>query len=140
MAANDYFGISAAISGNTVLVGAYGDDYGAGSAYVFCYQPCEATPLFIRGDADGDGRVQGLFDGIFLLKYGFLEGPAPGCFDAADVDGNNALHSLIDPLYLLKWAFTNGPAPPDPGPTDCGPDPEGSADGIDCENPAESCL
>jgi hypothetical protein len=31
----DYFGVSVAISVNTVLVGAYGDNGGAGSAYVF---------------------------------------------------------------------------------------------------------
>ncbi|MCP4656476.1 MAG: hypothetical protein GY856_13775 [bacterium] len=31
----DYFGGSVGISGDTVVVGAYGDDYGSGSAYVF---------------------------------------------------------------------------------------------------------
>jgi uncharacterized protein (DUF2345 family) len=34
-AANDYFGASVAISGDTVVVGAYGDDSEKGSAYVF---------------------------------------------------------------------------------------------------------
>src|SRR5207244_4025539 len=37
-AVEDYFGLSVAVSGNTVVVGAYGDDTGntnAGSAYVF---------------------------------------------------------------------------------------------------------
>jgi len=34
-AANDYFGFSVAISGNTAVVGAYGDDDDKGSAYIF---------------------------------------------------------------------------------------------------------
>ena len=33
--ANDYFGNSVFISGNTAIIGAYGDDDGAGSAYIF---------------------------------------------------------------------------------------------------------
>ena len=35
-------------------------------------------PVFIRGDADGDGTFNGLADGIHLLTHGFLGGPPPG--------------------------------------------------------------
>ena len=45
-AANDYFGVGVAISGDTVVVGAYGND-GKGSAYVFVrsgYQPGPSRP------------------------------------------------------------------------------------------------
>ena len=36
-AAGDYFGYAVSISGDRVVVGAYGDDIGSGSAYVFSY-------------------------------------------------------------------------------------------------------
>jgi hypothetical protein len=34
-ARSDFFGVSVSVNGDTVVVGAYGDDYDAGSAYVF---------------------------------------------------------------------------------------------------------
>ena len=44
--------------------------------------------------------------------------------DAADADDSGGVSGLPDGLFLLKWQFAGGsPAPPDPGPTECGPDP-----------------
>ncbi|MCI0652217.1 MAG: proprotein convertase P-domain-containing protein, partial [Planctomycetes bacterium] len=56
-------------------------------------------PLFLRGDADGNGLVQALLDALALLNWQFNAGAEPPCFDAADVDGNSAVNALIDALY-----------------------------------------
>jgi hypothetical protein len=68
-AANDHFGISVSVSGGTVVVGAYGDNSLAGSAYVFtdlifkdgfqsvagsCPETNDLGEIFER-DRDGDG-------------------------------------------------------------------------------------
>jgi hypothetical protein len=61
-AAEDYFGISVALSGSTALVGAYGDDVGAnvdqGSAYIFTRSGTtwsqQGKPLVASGGAGGD--------------------------------------------------------------------------------------
>jgi hypothetical protein len=50
----DYFGYSVAISGDTVVVGAYMEDGGGndrGAAYVFTLQPYQTyLPLVVNGD------------------------------------------------------------------------------------------
>ena len=61
---SDFFGGSVAISGDTIVVGAYGDDIGAndqvGSAYVFV-KPGE--PRWATGTADGEADRVGWSDG-----------------------------------------------------------------------------
>ena len=47
-AADDYFGRSVSVSGDTALVGAYGDEYGSGSAYVFRLAADEQRSLFVQ--------------------------------------------------------------------------------------------
>lgn len=96
-----------------------------------------ANEPFYRGDADGDGVVNGLVDGLFLLDFQFLGGPEPSCSDAADVDDDGVLNGLVDTLFLLAYAFTGGSPPPDPGPTICGIDP--TADGLDCATASANC-
>ena len=90
-------------------------------------------PVFLRGDADGDGIISGLVDGLFLLSFQFIPGsPAPPCDDAADVNDDGSVNGLVDGLFLLNFQFVGGsPPPPDPGPIDCGVDP--SDDGLACE-------
>jgi hypothetical protein len=48
-AALDFFGVSVAVSGDTIVVGSYSDDVGSnmnqGSAYVFASSPCPAAAL-----------------------------------------------------------------------------------------------
>lgn len=85
--------------------------------------------IFLRGDADGDGIVNGLVDALFLLDYSFTGGATPSCLDAIDVDDDGALNGLVDTLYLLDFQFTGGPQPPLPFP-DPGPDP--TPDTISC--------
>ena len=89
---------------------------------------------FLRGDCNGDGIVSGIPDGLYVLRYGFLEGPAPPCFDAADTNDDGRVSAIPDALYLLRWFFSGGPPPPDPGPVNCGRDPD-SSDALECEMP-----
>ncbi len=115
---------------NSVVVGA--------SVYpvVFFQGQLLITPIpdefFLRGDADGNGSVAGLPDGLFLLNFAFVAGsPAPPCFDAADIDGSGAVNGLVDGLFVLNYQFVSGSTPPPaPGPVECGPDP--TVDAVIC--------
>ena len=95
---------------------------------------------FLRGDIDGNGTVNGLVDGLFVLAFQFIPGsPAPPCNDADDVDDSGTLNGLVDGLFLLNYQFIPAsPAPPNPGPNTCGPDPTG--DGLDCAESPAICL
>jgi hypothetical protein len=84
-AASDYFGQSVAVSGDTAVIGADGDDHpgviDAGSAYVFdlnCLTP---------GDLDGDGDVD-LADFVLFADclVGPIAVPVGNCNGAADLN------------------------------------------------------
>ena len=96
------------------------------------------VPEFLRGDANADGSVFCLIDALYLLQWAFTGGPPPPCLDAADIDDDGVLIALLDALACLGWQFGSTSPPPAPGPSDCGPDPDGDADGIDCET-ADAC-
>lgn len=78
---------------------------------------------FIRGDTDGNGIFNALADGLYLLGFGFLGGPAPPCLESADADGDAAQNALADALFILTHGFLGGPAPSAPHPS-CGDDPD----------------
>ena len=85
-------------------------------------------PMFLRGDADGDGTVNGLVDGLFVLNFQFIPGsPEPPCLDAADADDSGSVNGLVDGLFILNFQFAGGAPPPDPGPMSCGEDPTADA-------------
>jgi hypothetical protein len=87
----------------------------------------EAERTFVRGDANGDGRVD-LSDAVSVLAFLFLGAPAPRCPDSFDGDDNGQVQ-ITDAIYLLGHLFLGGPAPPPPYPG-AGSDP--SADELDC--------
>ncbi|MEM6996275.1 MAG: dockerin type I repeat-containing protein [Myxococcota bacterium] len=68
-----------------------------------------SVPVFVRGDASGDGTV-GIDDAIKILDYLFQGGGAPPCMDAADVndDGNVGLD---DAVVTLNHLFMGEPVP-----------------------------
>ena len=94
---------------------------------------------FIRGDANGDGAVSGLIDGLFVLNYQFVLGsPEPPCFDAADADDSGSFAGLVDGIYLLNYGFVPGsPPPPAPFPG-CGLDPTADALAL-CDEGVPGC-
>lgn len=71
-------------------------------------------PRFMRGDADGDGRIS-IADAITILRSTF-GGAAPRCAAAHDAD-RDARISILDVLRLVQFVFlpeSEEPAPPFP--------------------------
>lgn len=102
--------------------------------------------LFLRGDANDDGRVEPLLEAAYLHAWGFADGDEPPCSDAADADDDGVLSVAADGGRLLGWAFLgpqvgsppmHGDPPPAPGPTTCGSE-VGNGD-LGCEMPPEPC-
>lgn len=78
--------------------------------------------LFVRGDANSDGRID-LADAVFSLSFQFLGGEAPACSATLDADGGGEVE-VTDAVYVLGYLFLGGPAPARPFPS-CGSDPGG---------------
>jgi hypothetical protein len=77
------------------------------------------TP-FLRGDADGSGRIN-VVDPIALLGVLFGNArPKFDCDDLLDVTDDGRI-DVIDSLYLLRFVFSLGPDVPAPFPR-CGRD------------------
>jgi hypothetical protein len=76
---------------------------------------------FVRGDADGDGRIE-ISDPIRVLGRLFLGDPPVSCEDAADANDDGEI-DLTDPIFILDRLFRGGDALPPPGPGACGTDP-----------------
>jgi hypothetical protein len=89
------------------------------------FQP--AGPLFIRGDANLDRRLD-VSDVVRVLRYLFAGGEL-GCADAADVNDDEALN-IADAAALLEFLFRKGASPRAPYPA-AGFDREGEA--LGCE-------
>ena len=83
---------------------------------------------FIRGDSNGDGRVD-VSDAVKIVFHLFRGAELP-CGDAADINDDETLN-ITDAVRLLDHMFRGGPAPAAPYPA-LGPDPGG--DGLDCAN------
>ncbi|OLE70212.1 MAG: hypothetical protein AUI36_04030 [Cyanobacteria bacterium 13_1_40CM_2_61_4] len=86
-----------------------------GKRVVVIYGPLHSIAEFVRGEVNGDGRVD-LSDAVAILSYLFLGGKAPVCLDAADVNDNGNV-DLSDSIFLLGHLFLGTPAPPLPYPS-----------------------
>jgi cytochrome c553 len=64
---------------------------------------------FIRGDANGDGKV-GAPDVVYLLNYLFHDGPPPDPLVAGDCNCDGQV-SPEDVVYLMNYLFRHGPPP-----------------------------
>ena len=71
----------------------------------------EPAEVFVRGDADRNGRIE-FSDATSVLSYLFRGGPEPECPDAADADDNGHVE-LNDALLVLRYLF-RGERSPDP--------------------------
>ncbi|HSM51999.1 MAG TPA: dockerin type I repeat-containing protein [Thermoanaerobaculia bacterium] len=71
----------------------------------------EACPLLsystVRGDANGDGDVNGT-DVFYLVNYFLAGGPPPQ--GDADANGSGGV-TTGDIFYLINWLYAGGPAP-----------------------------
>ncbi|MBN1444012.1 MAG: CotH kinase family protein, partial [Planctomycetes bacterium] len=73
----------------------------------------EVSAAFVRGDADGSGRVS-IADAVRILLHLFAEASLP-CLDAADA-GDDGRLSMEDALLVLRYLFLAGEPPPPPFP------------------------
>jgi hypothetical protein len=67
------------------------------------------TGSFVRGDANGDGRISAS-DIIYLINYLFREGDPPLPLAAGDANSDGQINSS-DVVYLLSYLFHGGPPP-----------------------------
>ena len=95
----DYFGYSVAVAGTTVVVGAYGDDFYSGSAYVFLHLIESAAIDSLRADIQAlaaDGTLKaGQANGLIRPLDNALSSLEVGHFD----DACNQLQDFIDKVY-----------------------------------------
>lgn len=75
------------------------------------------VPIFLRGDGNNDTRVD-IGDGIFVLNYLFLGGPAGTCLAASDADGNGSVE-MTDAVAIISYQLLMGPPLAAPFP-ECG--------------------
>jgi predicted DNA-binding WGR domain protein len=80
------------------------------------------SPFFRRGDHDGSGLVD-ITDSLNRLGFLFLGTTPSDCQDASDFDNSGAV-DISDSLNELTFLFLGTVIPPDPGTTNCGPDPD----------------
>ena len=75
--------------------------------------PLGVPGTFLRGDANGDGRVD-VSDVVFGVLYLFRGGSEPKCLDAVDADDSGVL-DVSDAVTLLHFLFLGGRSLPAPG-------------------------
>jgi hypothetical protein len=97
------------------------------------YEICASSANFIRGDANGDGRIN-VTDLVWINYILFDVFRDPPCLDAADADDDGGLDPG-DFLALADFIFRRGPRPPAPFPNP-GPDP--TADELTCSSGVSS--
>ena len=96
-----------------------------------------ALPLraadFVRGDANGDGKVS-ISDAHVVLRYLFNFGEPPDCMIAADFNDDGFV-DYSDPSFILSLGCSGEPAPaapfPEPGPD---PTPPQNGEGLSCDS------
>lgn len=88
-------------------------------------------PLFVRGDADADGR-RNITDGVAVFSFLFTGGATPPCMDAADSNDQGVVN-ITSGIYILNFLFLGGAPPPPPFPN-CGSDPTTEPRNLDCDS------
>ena len=96
--------------------------------------PLKLPAVFLRGDADGNGRVD-MTDSLYTLSSLFLGNKELRCQDAADANDSGEVE-LTDAVLVLRYLFTGETTLPAPFPG-CGLDV--SADRLECEG-VEDCA
>ena len=84
------------------------------------HEPPIAETIFIRGDANDDGKVD-LADAIWIMNDLFREGRSGVCLEASDANDDEHLDAS-DAIYLIEYLFRAQLPPTEPFPF-CGFDP-----------------
>ncbi len=72
------------------------------------------VPLYICGDADGDGEGPFVSDLVFMVNFIFKGGPTPPIIEAANADGvimGGIYVNVADLTYMVNYIFKGGPPP-----------------------------
>ena len=93
------------------------------------YTRTAAEPIFMRGEASGDGSID-ITDAVTILSYLFA-GAGISCATSGDSNDDGTV-DITDAIYLLTWLFSGGNQPPPPV-DGCGRDP--TPDNLDCREP-----
>ena len=109
--------------GDDVVEAGEGEDEGEGDAAEdgdLLVAALLAPPVFLRGDATDDGRVD-ISDSIAVLGFLFLGGSGPSCMDVADANDDGFVN-ISDPTSILATLFQGESLLAEPYP-DVGSDP-----------------
>ncbi|MFH1687508.1 MAG: C25 family cysteine peptidase [bacterium] len=71
-------------------------------------------PIWICGDADGNGVGPDVADLVYMVAFMFSGGTPPPIPQSIDIDGSGGDADVADLVYLVQYMFSGGPAP------DCG--------------------
>jgi hypothetical protein len=104
-------------------------------AIFFLFTNTSFATDFLRGDANGDGKVS-LADAHYIEKFLFLGGSPPECLQAADVDASDRMN-ITDGIRIVNYLLLGGQAPPAPFPAP-GPGPEESS--LPCDSYGSGAL
>lgn len=81
----------------------------------------EGSPMFLRGDCNGDGVSSDVSDALRVLTFNFLGGVELPCAAACDANGDGEVFGVVtDAIAMLVFSFLGGPPPPAPFDA-CGP-------------------
>ena len=92
-------------------------------------EPYGARKPFVRGDANGDSRLN-VADAVAIL-FCLFGGKPLACEDHGDLDDSGAVE-VADAVYLVAYLFERGPEPAEPFPE---PGYDLTADASDCGSP-----
>lgn len=87
----------------------YKPDLGVSNWDVSNYVFKNIVPIYIWGDANGDGAVD-IADVVHLINYLFVNGPPPIPLPSGDPN-NDCIINVADLVYLLNYLFAGGPVP-----------------------------
>ena len=93
-------------------------------------------PMFIRGDANGDGTVN-IIDAIRILELVFGGVDPITCLDQLDTN-DDEIANIVDVIFLLEFAVLGTSVMPSPFPA-CGLDATGN-EAADCAEQPANCL
>lgn len=107
-----------------------------GTCLVQLLSLADATPPFVRGDPNDDGKMD-IADAVWIFNELFLGERATACAAASDSNGDGQ-RNMSDGLYVIQYEFLGG-RPPDPPFPNCSPSSSEADRLLGCESPPGAC-